>query len=59
MTDHAVHELSPQLTPEEKVALAPPPDEENPAIVDAKKAFVITLWSSVLFVGVVVVFILL
>ena len=59
MTDHAAHGLAPQLTPAEEVALAPPPDDENPAIVDAKKAFVITLWSSVLFVGVVVVFILL
>jgi hypothetical protein len=59
MTENAAQELSPQLTPEEKVALAPPPDEENPAIVDARKAFVITVWSSVLFVGVVVVFILL
>lgn len=59
MTDHAAHELAPQLTPEEKVALAPPPDDENPALVDAKKALVITLWSSVLFVAVVVVFILL
>ena len=59
MTDHTAHELAPQLTPEEKVALAPPSDDENPALVDAKKAFVITIWSSLLFVGVVVVFILL
>ncbi len=59
MSDHAAAELAPTLTPEERVALAPPSDDENPAIVDAKKAFVITVWSSLLFVGVVVVFILL
>lgn len=59
MTDHAMHELEPKLTPEEKVALAPPADDDNPAIVDAKKAFVITMWSALLFVGVVIVFILL
>jgi len=59
MTDHATHELEPKLTPEEKAALAPPADEDNPAIVDAKKAFVITIWSALLFIGVVIVFILL
>lgn len=59
MTEHGSHGLAPQLTPEEEVSLAPPPDDENPAITDAKKAFVITIWSSVLFVGVIVVFILL
>jgi hypothetical protein len=59
MTDHATTGLAPKLTPEEEQALAPPPDDENPAIVDAKKAFVITVWSTLLFVGVIVVFILL
>ena len=40
---------------------APPPapaDEHNPAIIDARKTFVITMISSVLFVGAIVVFIL-
>jgi len=59
MTDHATQELAPRLTPEEEALLAPPPDDENPALVDAKQAFVITVVSSVLFVGVIVVFILL
>lgn len=59
MTDHAAREMAPKLTPDEETAFAPPSDDENPAIVDAKKAFVITIWSSLLFVGVVVVFILL
>jgi len=59
MTDHGASGLAPRLTPEEETLLAPPPDEENPAITDAKKAFVITIWSSLLFIGVVVVFILL
>lgn len=59
MVDYAASEPAPTLTPDEREAFAPPSDDENPAIVDAKKAFVITVWSSVLFVGVVVVFILL
>ncbi|MDZ7781285.1 MAG: hypothetical protein U5R14_15330 [Gemmatimonadota bacterium] len=59
MTDHSMPETAPKLTPEEEAAFAPPSDDDNPAIVDAKKAFVITIWSSLLFVGVVVVFVLL
>jgi hypothetical protein len=59
MTDHAPSGLDPKLTPEERVAFAPPTDDENPAIVDAKKTFVITVWSTLLFVGVIIVFILL
>jgi hypothetical protein len=59
MTDHAASGLEPKLTPEERVALAPLSDDENPAIEDAKKAFTIAVWSTLLFVGVIVVFILL
>ena len=36
-----------------------PPDEANPAIIDARKTYVITIVSSVLFCGAIVVFILL
>lgn len=57
MADHASG-LAPELTPEEEAAFSPPTDDENPAIVDARKAFVITMWSAVLFVGAIVVFIL-
>ena len=39
-------------------ALAPPPDEKNPALIDAEHAFIITLISSALFIGAVFVFIL-
>ena len=59
MADHVATDLEPKLTPEERVALAPPSDDDNPAIEDAKKAFTITVWSTLLFVGVIVVFILL
>ncbi len=59
MAEHTMPELEPRLTPEERVALAPPSDEDNPAIVDARKTFAITVWSVVLFVGCVIVFILL
>lgn len=50
--------LAPELTPEEEAAFSPPTDEENPAIVDAKKTFVITMWSAVLFIGAIYIFIL-
>jgi len=59
MTEHATPDLEPKLTPEEMVALAPPSDDDNPAIEDAKRAFTIAIWSTLLFVGVIVVFILL
>lgn len=59
MTDHAASGLEPKLTPEERVALAPPSDDENPAIVDAQKTFTIAVWSTLTFVGVIIVFILL
>lgn len=42
----------------EDPALAPPPDERNPAIIDAEHTFIITLISSALFIGAVFVFIL-
>jgi hypothetical protein len=41
---------------DEVAALAPPPDERNPAIIDARKTFVITLVGAALFVGAVFVF---
>jgi len=37
---------------------APPPDDENPALIDAHQAFIITVVSAALFIGVVTVFIL-
>mgnify|MGYP001027921731 CR=1 FL=1 len=39
--------------------LAPPPDDENPALFDAEKTYVITVLSSILFCGAIIVFILL
>jgi len=42
----------------EDAALAPPPDDRNPALIDAEHAFIITLISSALFIGAVFVFIL-
>ena len=46
------------ITDKTDSALAPPPDEQNPALIDAEHAFIITLISSALFVGAVFVFIL-
>lgn len=39
-------------------ALAPPPDEQNPAIIDAEHTFAIILIGAALFIGAVFVFIL-
>jgi hypothetical protein len=45
---------------EEDVDLfAPLPDDLNPAIIDARKAYIITMLGSVLFCGAVIVFLLL
>mgnify|MGYP006277405139 CR=1 FL=1 len=38
---------------------APLPDDLNPAIIDARKAYIITMLGSVLFCGAVIVFLLL
>lgn len=37
---------------------APPPDAENPAIIDAHKTFIITIVSAALFIGAIAVLIL-
>jgi len=39
-------------------ALAAPPDEENEALIEAEKTFVITMIGAALFIGSVLVFIL-
>ena len=39
-------------------ALAAPPDERNPALIDLKRAFTLTMIFAALFIGAVVVFIL-
>jgi len=44
---------------EELDVFAPPPDDQNPAIIDARKTYIITILSAVLFCGAVVVFLLL
>ena len=55
MSDHRHTPVSPGA---DDASLAPPPDERNPAIIDAEHTFVITLLSAALFVGAVFVFIL-
>jgi len=52
MSDKAVTPAVPAGVPE------PLPDDENPALIDAKKTFVITLWSAIMFIAIVAVFIL-
>ena len=50
--------VSVKATDSRPAPLAALPDRENPAIIDARKTFTITLISTVLFVGAVLVFIL-
>jgi len=53
MSHHA-----PATSAPEDAALAAPPDEQNPAIHDARLTFLATIIGAALFVGAVVVFIL-
>jgi len=55
MSEHAPKPLGRDA---EDAHLAPPPDERNPALIDAEHTFVITLIGAALFVGAVFVFIL-
>lgn len=55
MSDHS---KTPVAHDASDAALAPPPDERNPALIDAEHAFVITLISAALFIGAVFIFIL-
>jgi hypothetical protein len=45
-------------TPHADPALAAPADDVNPAIIDAKKTFILTVLGAAAFIGVVVGFIL-
>lgn len=54
MTDHT-HQVA---TSKEDADLAPPPDELNPALIDAKHTFIITFIGIALFVGAVFVFVI-
>jgi hypothetical protein len=55
MTDHTAEVES---SHEGDAELAPPPDELNPALIDARQTFIITLIGAALFIGAVFVFIL-
>ena len=58
MTNEAAHDTHDAVTEADDPSLAPPPDAENPAIIDAEHAFVVTLIGAALFIGAVFVFIL-
>jgi hypothetical protein len=49
---------APGSAPDEDASLAPPPDELNPALIDARQTFIITCIGIALFAGAVFVFIL-
>jgi hypothetical protein len=50
---------APDEAEEDADLFAPLPDDLNPAIIDARKAYIITMLGSVLFCGAVIVFLLL
>jgi hypothetical protein len=60
MADQLTTETSPTAIDEASIteAFLDIPDESNPSIIDARKTYVITLVSVVLFVGAVLLFIL-
>ena len=55
MTDHATIPAGPEA---DATVPAPLPDESNPAIIDARKTFIITTVSAALFIGAVFIFII-
>lgn len=48
----------PQPSSPEDAAFAAPPDDQNPAFLDARKTFLFTVIGAALFIGAVFVFIL-
>jgi hypothetical protein len=58
MTEAEARAASSEVAGTQPTPPAPLPDEQNPAIIDARKTFVITVISTGLFIGAVVLFIL-
>ena len=52
MTDHTLAERTPDGVP------APPPDHENPALIDARKTFVVSVASAIVFIASALIIIL-
>jgi hypothetical protein len=52
------HEQAAAPTSAEDAALAAPPDAQNPALIDARKTFILIMLGCAAFIGVVFVFIL-
>ncbi len=53
-SDHS----TPKPAGSDDATLAAPPDEQNPALIDARKTFIYTVIGAALFIGAVFVFIL-
>jgi len=58
MTNDVAHDARDTVTGTEDPSLAPPPDEGNPAIIDAEHTFIVLIIGAALFIGAVFVFIL-
>ncbi len=55
MTDTSTTPAAPETAP---VPEPPPHDDRNPAILDARKTYIITIVSAALFIGAVFIFII-
>jgi hypothetical protein len=58
MANDVAHDTHDAVTESDDPSLAPPPDTQNPALIDAEHTFVIVLIGAALFIGAVFVFIL-
>ncbi len=58
MTNDVAHDAGEAVTESDDPSLAPPPDAQNPALIDAEHTFIVLLLGAALFIGAVFVFIL-
>jgi hypothetical protein len=58
MTNDVASEATRPAAEADDPSLAPPPDDQNPALIDAEHTFIILIIGAALFIGAVFVFIL-
>jgi len=58
MTNDMAHEARDTMAETADPSLAPPSDDQNPAIIDAEHTFIVLIIGAALFIGAVFVFIL-
>jgi hypothetical protein len=58
MTNDVAHDARDDVAETDDPSLASPPDDRNPAIIDAEHTFIVLIIGAALFIGAVFVFIL-